>query len=220
MAALWPVLVGAIVTGIVGNFLVQRWQLMTWRIQQRQLGYQAELGELKKLLEEISIKSADRHNAMRRLIGSLAPNSSQDSDKALIAYQEQLAIWNGSLNSIYVRIRLAVNYGYTIRFENDVHGHFYSAGQAIERVLRLRENGVSPNWSDLIEPKAQMDKVQGATYTFLRDFTDIVERRREEIYFGRRLPYEAEYLGEYSLLELVKAVFTSRVDRFYVVRPA
>lgn len=220
MAAVWSVLVGAIVTGIFGNFLVQRWQLMTWRIQQRQLGYQAELEDLKKLLEEISIKSANRHNAMRYLIGSLAPNSSQDGDEALVAYKEQLAIWNGSLNSIYVRIRLAVNYDYTIRFEKNVHDRFYRAGQAIEQVLRRRTSGASPNWSDLIEPRAQMDRVQGATYTFLRDLTDIVEHRREEIYFGRRLHYKAAFLREYSLLELVKAVFTSRVDCFYVIRPA
>ncbi len=81
MAAIWPILVGAIVTGIVGNFLVQRWQLRTWRAQQRQLGYQAELEELKKLLDEISKRSADRYNAMRWLISSLAPNSTQDGRK-------------------------------------------------------------------------------------------------------------------------------------------
>lgn len=220
MGAIWPVLVGAIVTGIFGNFLAQRWQLRKWRIQQRQLGYQAELEELKKLLEEISVKAADRHNAMRRLIGSLAPNSSQNSDKLLVAYQDQLAIWNGSLNSIYVRIRLTVDYGYTIRFEREVHDRFCSAGKAIEQVLRQRESGMPPNWSDLTEPTAQMHSVKGATYLFLRDLTDKVEHRREEIYFGRQLPYEPAHLGEYSLLELVKAVFTSRVDCFYVIRPA
>ena len=220
MTAVWSVLAGAIVTGIVGNFLVQRWQLMTWRLQQRQLANQAELAQLKKLLEEISIKSADRYNAMRRLIDSLAPNSFQSSDNATIAYQEQLAIWNGSLNSIYVRIRLAVNYGYALRFEQDVHTPFYSAGRAIERVLRQRQRGTTPSWSDLKEPKAQMDRVKGATYIFLRNLTDIVERRREEIYIGRRIPYEIAYLKEYSLFELVKAVFTSRVDCFYVIRPA
>jgi len=220
MAAVWPVLIGAIVTGVVGNFLVQRWQLITWRIQQRQLGYQTELADLRKLLEEISIKCAERHSAMRRLIASLAPNSSQDVEKALAAYQDQIAVWNGSLNSIYVRVRLSVNYRYTLRFEQDVHERFYVAGQAVEKVLRKLKSGASPNWRDLIEPNSQMDRVQGATYAFLRDLTDIVERRRDEIYFGRRLAYVADNLGEYSLFELIKALFTSRVDRFYVIRPA
>lgn len=220
MANILSVLAGAVVTGVVGNFLVQRWQLRTWRIQQRQLGYQAELEELKKLLEEISAKSASRHNAMRRLIGSMAPNSFQDRDEALAAYQEQLAVWNGSLNAIYVRIRLAVSYSYTLRFEHEVHQRFYLAGQAIEEVVRKRQKGELPNWSDLTFPKSQLDTVQGATYQFLRDLTEIVDRRREEIYFGRRLTYEAAYLGEYSLLQLVKAVFTSRVDGYYVVRPS
>ncbi|MDR6288451.1 MULTISPECIES: hypothetical protein [Inquilinus] len=220
MAAIWPILVGAIVTGIVGNFLVQRWQLGVWRAQQRQLGYQAELEELKKLLEEISTKSADRHNAMRRLIGSLAPNSSQDSNEALTTYREQLFIWNGALNSIYLRIRLAVDYSRTLRFEREVHQRFYHAGQSIEQVLRERASGASPNWSDLIEPKARLNSVQAATYAFLRDLTDIVEHRREEIYFGRRLPYSESSLGEYSFLDLVKALFVSRVDRFYVIRPS
>lgn len=220
MAALWPVLIGAIVTGVVGNFLVQRWQLITWRIQQRQLGYQAELGDLKGLLEEISIKSADRHNAMRSLIGSLAPNSSQDPEKALAAYRDQISVWNASLNSIYVRIRLAVDYSCTLRFERDIHKNFYNAGKAIEQVFRQRESGIAPNWSDLIEPKQQMDILQGATYSFLRDLATTVEHRREEIYFGRRLSYTIGNLGEYSLFDLIKAIFTSRVDCFYVVHPA
>lgn len=93
----------------VGNFLVHRWQLRSWREQQRQLGYQAELEELKALVGEISTKAADRHNAMRRLLGSLAPNSRAETGSALADYQQQVAIWNATLNSFFVRIRLALN---------------------------------------------------------------------------------------------------------------
>src|SRR5260221_5193275 len=176
MSAIFPVLVGAIVTGVVGNFLVQRWQLRSWREQQRQMGYQAELEELKSLLGEISTKAADRHNAMRRLVGSLAPQSRAETGAALADYQQQVTIWNATLNSFYVRIRLAVDYGATLRFERDVHRFFVEAGRSIEQVLRSRAGGVETNWSDLIEPKEKLNVLQGKLFSFLRDLTDEIER--------------------------------------------
>jgi uncharacterized protein YukE len=220
MNAIFAVLVGAIVTGVVGNFLVQRWQLRSWREQQRQLGYQAELQELKSLLGEISTKAADRHNAMRRLVGSLAPQSRAETGAALADYQQQVTIWNATLNSFYVRIRLAVDYAATLRFEHDVHNSFVEAGRSIEDVLRLRADGDKPNWSDLIDPKDRLNGLQGKLFSFLRDLTDEIERRREEIYFGKKLPYTVENLGEYTTLELIKAFFTADIDSFYVIRTA
>lgn len=220
MNAIFPVLVGAIVTGIVGNFLVQRWQLRSWREQQRQLGYQAELDELRSLLGEISTKAADRHNAMRKLVGSLAPDSRIERGVALAEYQNQVAIWNTSLNSFYVRIRLAVDYATTLRFERDVHKVFVEAGSLIEQVIRSRMDGVESNWSDLTEPKNKLNQLQGHLFSFIRDLTDDIERRREEIYFGKKLEYAIPNLGEYSTLELIKALFATDVEALYVLRSA
>lgn len=218
MQTILPVLIGALVTAVLGNFLVQKWQLRTWREQQRQLGLQAELEEMKKLLEEITAKAADRHNAMRRLLSSLAPETRTNFERALTEYQNQVATWNAALNSFYVRIRLTVDYVMTLRFEREVHRRFYEAGIALEEVVRSRRDGVKSNWSDLTEPRERLNYLQGSLYVFLRDLTDHIEKRRDEIFFGKKLYYRTHNLREYSLLELIKALFTSNVDAFYVVR--
>jgi hypothetical protein len=176
--------------------------------------------ELKNLLSEISTKAADRQNAMRRLVGSLAPQSRLETGQALSDYQQQLTIWNATLSSFYVRIRLAADYAEAIRFERDVHTCFVDAGRSIEQVLRSRADGVKPNWSDLIEPKEKLNILQARLFAFLRDLADEIERRREEIYFGRKLKLALENLGEYTTLELLKALFTVDVDSLYVIRPA
>lgn len=220
MDAIIPVLVGAVVTAVLGNFLVQKWQLRSWREQQRHLGHQAELEEMKSLLAEITSRAASRHNAMRRLIGSLAPQSRGNFEEALSDYRSELAAWNAALNSLFVRIRLAMSYAETVRFERDIHALFVDAGVSIEQVIRARESGVQPNWSDLIDPKEKLNRLQGQLFSFLRDLADTVEARKEEIYFGKKLSYSKDNLEEYSLLELVKALFSADVDGFYVVRSA
>ncbi|WP_294298489.1 hypothetical protein [uncultured Sphingomonas sp.] len=220
MADLFPVLAGAIVTGVAGNYLVQRWQLRTWRIQQRQIGYQTELEELKKLLDDITQKSADRLRSMRRLVSSMAPNAVWSFNDALKSYQDQVASWNTALASLFVRIRLTANYRWSIRFEEEIHASFREAGALIEQGARHRQGGGPFIWSDLSEPSRKLDGLQTLLSLFLHDLTDVVERRREEIYFGRKINVTHEGLSEYSLFELVHVTLTTDVSSFYVIRSA
>lgn len=218
MEAIGPVLVGALLTAIVGNFLVQRWQLRNWREQQRQLGDQVALDDFKKLVEEISIKSADRHSAMRSLVSSLAPDSRVDFESALTDYRQQLVIWNSSLNSFYVRIRHNVDYRWAIRLEHEIHDPFRNAGVEIEKVIRSRKSGSPPNWQSLKGPKDLLDGLQARSYNFQRDLAAILISRKCEIFEGRKLYYAKGKLDEYSFLDLVKAIFVLAVDKHYIVR--
>ena len=54
-SAIVAALVGAVTTGVLGNYLVQRWQRQSWFAQQRQLFHQQELDELKDLYDEIPL---------------------------------------------------------------------------------------------------------------------------------------------------------------------
>ncbi|WP_156367295.1 hypothetical protein [Novosphingobium sp. KN65.2] len=218
MAAIVPVLVGALVTAIAGNFLVQRWQMRNWREQQRQLGYKAELDDLRKLIEEISTKYADRHNAMRNVISSLAPNSHLVLEEALDAYRGQVVIWNGALNSFYVRLRISIDYASAIRLEHDVHEPFALAGRKIEAVVRAKRQGEEISWRDLSEAKELLNKLQGTSYGFLRDLTTDYSDRRSEIFEGRKIFYRDGVLTEYSTFDLIKAIFALPIDKFYIIR--
>ena len=138
MGDIIPVLIGAIITAVIGNKLVHVWQNRSWRDQQRQIGLKAELDEMKKLIEDISCRVSDRHNSMRHLISSLSPNSNIDTQQSLSSYQDQLRVWNSALPSFLIKLRLIVNYAEAIRFENEIHNVFYHAGAEIENILRSR----------------------------------------------------------------------------------
>lgn len=70
------VVLGAIVafifTGVIANWLVQRWQYRNWLNQQRFLGAEKRYELLKSLADEISLNASKRLSSMFRLVASLA----------------------------------------------------------------------------------------------------------------------------------------------------
>ena len=218
MGDIIPVLIGAIITAVIGNKLVHVWQNRSWRDQQRQIGLKAELDEMKKLIEDISCRVSDRHNSMRHLISSLSPNSNIDTQQSLSSYQDQLRVWNSALPSFLIKLRLIVNYAEAIRFENEIHNVFYHAGAEIENIIRSRSQGIDISWRSLEAPKHKLNIVQRNFSVFLRELSDNIESRNREIFFGRKILYTDNSFDEYSILDLIKALFISRVDRFYIIR--
>jgi len=174
--------------------------MRSWQAQQRQLGHKAELDELTNLLKEIVTKSANRHDSMRRLIGSCAPNSRADMEECLREYRKQVVIWNSSLNSMYIRLRLMLGYGYTLKFEKDIHNVFRITGERIEYlVIKIRGKGV-PDWSELDIPKDMLNKLQGNLANILNDIGERIEKRKSEIFFGERLYYTKLNISKYNIL--------------------
>jgi hypothetical protein len=218
LKALLPVVVAGLMTAFLGNYLVQQWQMRNWRAQQRQLGYQAELDEFKKLIEEISIKASDRHNAMRRLVSSLSPNSKISFDESLADYKQQLVIWNGSLSSFFVRLKYCISNKYSIRMEKEVHDYFRLAGEKIENVIRSRNSGISPSWNDLERSKSSLNLWQKKFIKFSSDISREYENKKSEIFEGVKLYYIEDNLEKYSFFELVKSIFVLPIEGQYVVR--
>jgi hypothetical protein len=189
VSAILSVLVGAIVTGIIGNALVQRWQLRGWFAQQRQLGHQNELEALKQLVEDVSTAANKRLNAMRRLSGSLAPGSLGDTEALLANYRQEVSSWMSALNSFYVRITLYVDYPMTLRLEREVHMPFVEAGRSIEGLLRARDAGEPPSFSGVAPVNDKLSALQGTIFNYSRDLLKAVDARRQEIFNGRKLGY-------------------------------
>jgi hypothetical protein len=220
MSPLIPVLAGAVVTGIIGNALAQRWQLRSWFAQQRHLAHQQELGELKKLLDDLTTGADSRLHAMRSLARSLRLSREPEFHEALGEYRKQIASWNTNLNSLYLRLRLHYSYSTTLRLESEIHHNFVEVGRALEGAIRSRQNGEAARADALAAIEARMDRIQGTLMKFYEDLLTGLEARRWEIANGKRHEYRSGDLDAFTTLELIKALFVADVDGLYVIRPA
>lgn len=212
-------LTGAATTGIIGNYLVQRWQRRSWLAQQRQLFHQQELDELKQLYDQISERAETRLISMRRLVAVLQDGASE-LEKALDNYREQLTLWNSSLRSFYPRITIHYGWHKTRYLEDEIHGNFVSIGQSLEGLVRVSKAGGTPSAAEKSNLQARLNQQAGLLSGFYEDLANGVEKRRDEVLNGKRHSYKSGALRFFTTGELIKALFVSDVDRFDVVRPA
>src|SRR5690606_19423337 len=105
MFTLLSVIIGPIITGIIGNALVQRWQLRSWYAQQRQLNRKEELYQLQRLFDELSSAANARLFTLRSFLRSLSSDENILEERKR-NYQKYLANWNKELNTFYARLTL------------------------------------------------------------------------------------------------------------------
>src|SRR5207245_734489 len=71
-APMWTAIVTVgltfVLTGLLGNWFIQRWQHRNWVAQQQFLGEEKEYLALKQLWEELARLSGTRLSRMRRLV--------------------------------------------------------------------------------------------------------------------------------------------------------
>lgn len=220
MPSLITVLIGALVTAVGGNYLVQRWQQRNWFAQQRQLVHQQELTEMKLLFDDLSQAGDQRLFAMRRLLGTVANPASDRVAATLENYRKEIAHWNTRLHSFFARMTLYHGWTFTKALEDRVHGGFRTAGQKLERLVRLRLSAKPIADSDVAEMSTMLDVQGGVLDEFYNGLMTDLQTRREEIVAGKRYRYDHKGLHHFSTGDLIKALFVSDVSGFYVIRPA
>jgi len=218
-SAIVAALVGAVTTGVLGNYLVQRWQRQSWFAQQRQLFHQQELDELKDLYDEISERGEARLTSMRRLVAVLLDDP-PELEKALDEYRNQLTLWNSALRSFFPPITLHYGWHKTLQLENEIHANFVAVGRLLEQQVRLVKGGGKPLSANRTVLQTRLNLQAGALSEFYQDLANGVAKRRDEVLNGKRHWYRSGGLSHFSTSDLIKALFTSNVDGFNVVRPA
>ena len=218
MTQIATVIVGFILTGIVGNRLAQAWQQRHWLSQQRFLGHEKEYTSLRDLCDEISKSISRRLWAMRRVQLSFS-SGTIDVRERLKAYDEALSGWNESLSSFYVRLTLYSSYEYAVRLE-DIQKQMALYGSRIEKIAVQKISGTPPPQTQIRESRIDLDSIQGIIFEFNRDLLNIVGVRREDLYYGSKIEYRSYNLPYFSTLDLFKALFVRDVDAHSIVRPA
>lgn len=214
------VIVGFILTGLVGNRLLQHWQLMSWRRQQNFLGHEREYVAVRDLADQLSNAMGKRLYHMKRLRASIGNMEISEVEDRLKVYDDVVVSWNECLNSYYVKLKIHASVDYAYRLEREVQEAFSSAGADLEILIRRKRIGNSVPKDLLKSLDFRLNTIQGVIGDYSRDLTRKVDDMRKRIYFGEKITYVESELAQFSTWELFKALFVSSVDGHAVVRTA
>jgi hypothetical protein len=219
MSTLITLVLGFVLTGVIGNHLVQAWQQRNWLLQQRFLGHEKEYFALKDLADEVASLLGARIYHMQRLALSLRRGSDVQISNRVVDYDDVVKRWNERLTSFYVRLPLLAHSHLDIRLESWIHIPLSKAGNQIDELVYQKQAGKTIGKSDITNITAKLNKVQGSAINFNKELLGVVEARRMEVYYGRKLQFSLGNLEKFSTWQLVKMLFVRDVNSFSIVRP-
>jgi hypothetical protein len=218
MESLLSIVVGFVLTGLIGNRLVQTWQARNWLLQQRFLGQEKEYVGLKELADEIVSLLSVRIYHMRRLNRAIATGVDEDVVSNLKEYDDILKRWNERLPSFYIRLTMLADYDLALRLEDSIQADLVRVGADIEYLTAKHKIGASINKNQSSRIVSDLNKIQGSSISFNKHLLNVLHSRRVDVYFGKRIPFSPENLQHFSSWQLVKALFIRDVNSLSVVR--
>lgn len=218
MESLLPIIVGFLLTALIGNRLVQTWQSKNWLLQQRFLGQEKEYVGLNDLADEIVSLLSGRIYYMRRLNGAIASGTEEDVATKLKEYNDILKRWNERLPSFYIRLPMLADYDLALRLENSIQAKLVRVGADIESLYARRKAGTPINEHRSNQINADLNKVQGSSISFNKKLLEVLHSRRVDVYFGKRIEFLPENLQHFSSWQLVKALFVRDINSLSIVR--
>jgi len=216
-----PVIVtilGFVLSGIVGNQLLQRWQYRSWLRQQKFSGAEKEYIALRDLIADISKECGKRLFRMRRLLYSVGSGDFATIDQRLSSYDESLVSWNEQFNGLAAKLTVFGSFSETKRLEREIQQPFHSVGVGLERLVRIRRSGESIDSNHLKTAERQLQSIQIKISIFDRDMLYLLQDRRKKTYYGYYLKYDYFNLEKMSNSELIHALFVSDVDGHTIAR--
>jgi len=213
------VLLTFLFTGLVGNWLIQRWQQRNWLNQQRFLGEQKEYENLKTLCDEIIGCSGRRISRMRRLLSALGQPDDKLIRRMLKAYDEVLSEWNEKLNGFHARLTFYAAYEMSWRLEESVQKRFVAIGAELNGMTKSRISGTIPASRQVAHIEIELNRFSGALLTYNRQLLRTLEIQKTKTYYGRRITLNRDNLKHFPTWELIKGLFKPRIHPLTVVCP-
>jgi hypothetical protein len=219
MSTIISVVLGFVLTGLVGNSLVQSWQQRNWLIQQRFLGHEKEYIALKELADEIASLLGARIYNMQRLLLSLRRSSDEQLVSRVADYEDIVKRWNERLTSFYVRLPILAYSDLGINLESSVHTKLQTASATIEELLNKRRAGVTLEKNVVKGASGALSAIQANAINFNKELLRIVELRRSEVYYGTRIAFTLANIDKFSTRQLIKALFIRDINAYSIMRP-
>jgi hypothetical protein len=218
MSTIISVVLGFVLTGVVANHLVQRWQQRNWLIQQRFLGHEKEYIALKDLADEIASLLGARIYNMQRLLFSLRRSSDEQLVRRVADYEDIVKRWNERLTSFYVRLPLLAYTDLGLHLESSLQTKLQMASATVEELLHQRRAGKTPEKNAVRGASSALSTIQANAINFNKELLRIVESRRVEVYYGTRIAFTSANIEKFSTWQLVKALFIRDVNAYSITR--
>lgn len=206
-------------TGLIANWLVQRWQYRNWLNQQRFLGSEKKYEALKEHADNISRLASRRLSAMFRVVFTLDQSEERLEERRKI-YSDTIDDWQQNVNSLYTKTTMYFSWNMTKRLEDEINANFVSIGTRIDKSIRIaqRREEISPPSKQKI--LNDLYSLQGTLGNFNRDMLRHVIHQQKSTYHGVEIGYNEADLQYFSTWQLFKALFLTRVDQFRIVLTA
>lgn len=218
METLLPIVVGFVLTGLIGNRLLQAWQARNWFLQQRFLGQEREYVALKELAEEIASLLGVRIFHMQRLNRVLVRGPDEKINSRFQEYDEVLKRWNERLTSFYIRLPMLAHYDLAFTLEKSIQAGLVKTGATLENLIVNHKAGASISKSQVAGVERELIAIQGKAIAFNKKLLVVVHSRRTDVYFGKPLKFSPENLKYFSTWQLVKALFVRDINSLSIVR--
>jgi hypothetical protein len=213
------VILGFLLTGLLGNWILQGWQHRSWLRQQQFLGQEKEYLALKDLAAEVADAIGARIYHMRRLLWSIRGSTDEILSERLQAYDRVVTQWNEKLQTYYVRLTLYASFYDAGDLERRIHEPAQAIGAEIEQLVRGRRAGRLPDRPQVVRLERRLNELYGLGFEVNRDILASVEKKRQVTYFGERLHMSKDTLKYFSTWDLIKGLFVSDIDAFAISRP-
>ncbi|CAN5505101.1 hypothetical protein BH09VER1_BH09VER1_54980 [soil metagenome] len=202
------ILAPVLLTALVGNRLLQRWQQRSWLQQQAVLQSHKEIDEVKSTIDEF-IKLADaRSYRARRLVRNLPRATEARIDSLRNEYDLSVAAWNDRLNSFQVRLTIYAKYRFAQRIENSIQPRFAELSEAIERLLSLPPDVRGQEACRAMSIfEDNLNSLNGILFAFSRDVMRYLIDEQRMMYLGRPIQFSESTLESFSTWYLFKELF-------------
>lgn len=205
---------GFLLTGVVGNYLVHRWQFRNWLTQQKIGSIEKEYSEIKELAEEFSKVSNERIFSMRAVLYSLRTGDQQLHETRKSEYRDSLKIWNQRYGYFSAKFPFLMTQSQTRYFEKQIHEQLVAASTLLDSAIAadIRE----PTTRGRIE--TMLNQIIGACIILTNEILQAAKSKHMSIYKEITLPYNVDNIEKYSTWQLIKALFIKNVNGFSIVR--
>lgn len=209
LSAVLQALFAFVLTGVIGSWIAHAWQARAAR--------ESRFFDASKVMYQQMVDSADSLSALagRRLYASqricLVAPGSEDFESTVAQYRAVVIEWNEKLLALELSVRTKFRTAYLSDFER-LQGDFATVGSHISDRL-------SGNSS--VEPREVLRKIRilrSEFFTFTQNMMKEAQLLHRQMHFGVRINYDREGIRKMSTQDLIKLLFTSRIEGQAVVR--
>lgn len=206
-------IIGFVLTGLIGNYLVQKWQLRNWLTQQKIAAVEKEHIELKELAETFSAFANERIFSMRAALYSLKTEDKELKTQRTEEYRESIKNWNQKYGYFSAKLPLLMSQAHTQDFDKKIHRKMVETSILIDKAIAKKK---APSNANLIEHK--LIEINKHTIILTNEILQSSRQKRNSIHEKVTLSYNIENIEKYSTWQLIKALFIKNVNSFSIAR--